>query len=84
MPTKTEMIERAYGAWLRYRRGRGSPPTLSASTVETYDDRTYVFLRRGDQVVAVYRYTNEGQLRRMERYWPGPYGRQKTTGAAAA
>lgn len=78
MPTKTELIERAYGAWLKYRRGRGSPPTLSASTVETYDGLTYVFLRRGDQVVDVYRYlAPEDSLKRLARYWPGPYGRQR-------
>ncbi len=82
MPTKTELIERAYGAWLKYRRGRGSPPTLSASTVETYEGRTYVVLRRGDQVVDIYRYMPETEntrdsFKRLMRYYPGPYGRQR-------
>ena len=78
MPTKTELTERAYAAWLKFRRGRGSPPTLSASTVEVYDDKTYVFLRRGTEIVDVYRYKeNEDHLVRLVRYWPGPYGRQR-------
>lgn len=79
MPSNKELIERAYGAWLRYWRHKSDhPPTLSASTVETYDGLIYVMLRRGDQVVDVYRYVEaRDALERMRRYWPGPYGRQR-------
>ena len=57
MPTKTKLIERAFEAWLRHRpEPRPPTPTFSASTVEVYDDRTYVFLRRGESIVDVYRY----------------------------
>jgi len=79
MPSDKELMERAYAAWLRHwRHTAPHPPTLSASTVETYDGRTYVMLRRGDQVVDVYRYiTQRDQLERLARYWPGPYGRQR-------
>jgi hypothetical protein len=78
MPSDKELIGRAYGAWLKYRGAHRSPPTFGASTVETYDDRVYVFLRRGDQIVDVYRYlAPEDSLKRLARYWPGPYGRQR-------
>lgn len=78
MPSNKELIERAYGAWLKFRRGRGEAPTMSASTVETYDGRTYVFLRHGGTIVDVYRYLEpEDSLKRLARYWPGPYGRQR-------
>jgi hypothetical protein len=87
MPTKTRLIERAYAAWLKYRPGHGPPPTFGASTVEVYDDRTYVFLRRGEQIVAVYRYVpatanTRDTLKPLERYWPGPYGRRRAATAA--
>src|SRR5262252_9942205 len=43
MPPDKELIERAYAAWLRHwRHTAPHPPTLSASTVEAYDGRTYV------------------------------------------
>lgn len=78
MPSNKELAERAYAAWLKFRRGRGETPTLSASTVEVYDGRTYVFLRHAGQIVAAYRYYEaEDSLKRLMRYWPGPYGRQR-------
>ena len=83
MPSDRELVERAYRAWLGYRpKPRPPTPTLSASTVEEWGGRTYVVLRSGGQVVDIYRYTNEGQLRLLRRNWPGPYGR-RTAGAAA-
>ena len=54
-------------------------PTAAVSTVETYDGITYVMLRAGSRIVAVYRVDDTVepfQLRRLLRYWPGPYGRQ--------
>jgi hypothetical protein len=78
MPNDKELIQRAYAAWLRYWRHKSDQPTLSASTVETYDGLTYVMLRRGEQVVDVYRYIEaRNMLERVRRYWPGPYGRQR-------
>ena len=83
MPTKKELIERANAAWLTYapKDGRGYP-TFGATTVEVYDGRTYVVLRRGDTIIDVYRYKAptagmRDTLKRLERYWPGPYGRQR-------
>lgn len=82
MPTQRELIDRAFSAWLTYRPAPRPPtPTLSASTVERYDGRTYVVLRAGGQVVDIYRYTNEGQLRLLRRNWPGPYGRRTAVAA---
>lgn len=81
MPSNKELIERAYAAWLSYRpEPRPPTPTLSASSVETYDDLVYVVLRSGGQVVDVYRYLPNEKvpaLKRLRRNWPGPYGRQR-------
>lgn len=83
MPSKTELIERAYGAWFKYRRGSSAPPTLSASEVREYDGLTYVVLKRGDQVVDVYRYREQdGALLRLRAYYP--WGRQVTRRRAVA
>jgi hypothetical protein len=81
MPTDKELIERTYGAWLKYHRGSKDTPTLSASTVEEYDGLTYVFLRRGERIIDVFRYlppTDKAawSMKWIRRYWPAPYGRQ--------
>ena len=76
--SKKRLVQRAVAAYLRYDPG-GETPTILASTVETYDDVTYVMLRAGTKIVAVYRVDDTAepfQLRRLLRYWPGPYGRQ--------
>jgi hypothetical protein len=81
MPSKEELVRRAHAAWLTYGPDRAEP-TWSATTVEQYDGRTYVVLRRGGNVIDVYRYKPatsgwRDTLVRMRRYWPGPYGRQR-------
>jgi hypothetical protein len=81
MPSKEDLIRRAHAAWLTYRRNRAEP-TWSATTVEVYDGRTYVVLRRGGQVIDIYRYVPatpgmRDTLKPLRRYWPGPYGRQR-------
>lgn len=67
MPTKDDLVRRAHAAWLKYT--NGPEPTTSASTVEQYEGRTYVVLRRGGQVLAIYRYkpAGKGQLVLMRR-----------------
>lgn len=88
MPSDKELIDRAYAAWLSYRDGRTDYPTLSASTVEEIGGLTYVILRRGGQVVDIYRYKPatdnwRDTLKRM-RYWPSPYPRNGGRRAAVA
>ena len=76
--TKKRLVQRAVAAYLRYDPG-GETPSFLASTVEVYDDVTYVMLRSGARIVAVYRVDDTVepfQLRRLLRYRPGPYGRQ--------
>jgi len=81
MPSKEDLIRRAHAAWLTYG-GSGAEPTWSATTVEVYDGLTYVVLRRGGAVIDIYRYKPatagmRDTLRRVRRYYPGPYGRQR-------
>jgi len=80
MPTDKELIRRAHIARMQYRPDLPEP-TPSATTVEVYDGRTYVVLRRGGAVIDIYRYRPatpgmRDTLKPMRRYWPGPYGRQ--------
>ena len=55
MPSHADLIRRAHAAWLTHGPG-GAEPTWSATTVEVHGGRTYVMLRRGGEVVAIYRY----------------------------
>lgn len=70
MPTDTDLVKRAIGAWIKFD-GSGDVPTPSASTVERHQGHTYVVLRRGGHIVDVYRYKEtENQLRRLRGYYP--------------
>jgi len=89
MPTHRDLIRRAVAAWLTY--GPGEPePTTSASTVEEHAGRTYVVLRRGGEVVAIYRYKPATArtrdtlklLKSMPRRVSGPYGWETAHAAA--
>ena len=87
MPTQQELKDRAYAAWLTHAPRRRGHPTPSATTVEVYDERVYVVLRRGDQVVDIYLYKPatpgfRDTLVYLRRNWPGPYGRARATVAA--
>ena len=82
MPTDKRLITRALSAWLTYAPDQSRMPTPSATTVEEYDGHTYVVLRAGGQVLDIFRYTNEGQLRLLRNNWPGPYGRKRQRAAA--
>jgi hypothetical protein len=80
MPSKEDLIRRANATWLQ--RVKHSPygyPTMSATTVEEHGGLTYVVLRRGDQVIDIYRYkpATEGwrDTLKLLRYWPSPYAR---------
>ncbi len=55
---------RALAAW--YRTGGSERPAV---TVRTHKELVYVVLESADQLLAVYRHTNQGLLRRMKR-WP--------------
>lgn len=68
MPNNEELIRRARVAYLKYADG----PEPTNWRVQTYQDRTYVVARRGDRVVATYRYKpsgwgGRGQLLAMRR-----------------
>jgi hypothetical protein len=93
-PTKEELARRARIAWLTRFPNR-TEPTWSATTVEEHDGRVYVVLRRGGQVVDIYRYkrATDGWRDTLKllspsgngRYWPAPYGGYaRPTGYAAA
>lgn len=86
MPTHADLIRRARITWLTTH-PHAAEPTWSSSSVEVYEGRTYVVLRRGSQVIDIYRYKPatagwRDTLKLMKptgdgRYWPGPYGRRR-------
>lgn len=84
MPTNKELIDRAVRAWFGYAPDRSRTPTIGATTVEVYDGKTYVVLRAGGQIIDIFRYTNEGQLRLLRNNWPGDYGRKRARSTVAA
>lgn len=68
-PTMSQrIIERAWRAYL-VSDGLGAERPNSCSSIEIIDGLKYVVLRNGRAVLAVYRLTNRGKLRRMKR-WP--------------
>jgi hypothetical protein len=67
-----EMIGRAFRAYFMTAARAGysaDQPSASDSCVEHHDDKSYVVLRNGYSVLAVYRVRNDGMLKRLRR-WP--------------
>jgi len=64
-----DLMRRAMAAWFKV--GKGYPlheqPSTALSTVETADDHVYVILRNVNGITAVYRYKNNGVLKRLVR-----------------
>jgi hypothetical protein len=60
------LTARACAAW--FRSGGSDPPSDDSGTV-THKQLTYVVLRNTNGVMAIYRVTNRGELRRLKR-WP--------------
>jgi hypothetical protein len=89
MSSNKELAHRARLTWLRRFPNRAEP-TWSATTVEEHGGRVYVVLRRGAEVVDIYRYKPQGdQLRllsptKSKRYWPVPHGTYARAGGYAA
>jgi hypothetical protein len=67
LPTETALRARALAAYYRAPRGIAGTPTDIAH--RSLDGRAYVVLASDTAVLAVYRITNSGQLRRLRR-WP--------------
>lgn len=59
-------LARALAAW--YREGNTDLPSVFSGVTE-HDDKSYVVLTGSDGILAVYRITNAGQLKRLKR-WP--------------
>lgn len=65
-PTYPELLQRAKAAY--YRSGGDQPPS-SASRVAEHDGHVYVVLANVTGLLAVYRFRNDGQLKKLKR-WP--------------
>lgn len=61
-----ELVRRAMAAYFRHADDQPIQPNRQESGVEELGGKHYVVLRSGS-VLAVYRVTNQGQLRRMKR-----------------
>jgi len=62
-----DIIRRAFAAW--FRSGGTDQPASESSLVEDVGDKHYATLRNYNGVLACYRITNQGQLKRLKR-WP--------------
>jgi hypothetical protein len=70
----SELLQRAWAAYLRIERGDSEQPSEKHSSVQTVNGLEYVALRNGQRVLAVYRVRRStGALRRMRR-WPFALG----------
>lgn len=65
--TTKDPVRRAFAAW--YRNEGAQVPSETASGLTTHEGLEYVVLRNVTGVLAVYRVTNKGQLKRLRR-WP--------------
>lgn len=78
MPSHADLMRRARITWLTTH-PHTAEPTWSATSVEMYEGRTYVVLRRGGEVIDIYRYKpateNWRDTLKLLRYWPFPYPR---------
>ena len=64
-----DLTRRAYAAYFRTGEYPLLQPNQTSSGVTVYDDKAYVVLSNGFDVLAVYRVRNDGVLKRMKR-WP--------------
>jgi hypothetical protein len=63
-------VERAMAAYWRSAKDDGLLiQPANTSSVQEYDGKEYVVLRNVNGILAVYRITNAGQLKRLKR-WP--------------
>mgnify|MGYP001216166751 CR=1 FL=1 len=64
-----DLLRRAVSAWFKH--GKGYPlheqPSASLSTVEEADGHTYIILRNVNGIITVYRFKNNGVLKRLVR-----------------
>lgn len=68
---KTDIMRRAMAAW--FRGGETAQPSATASGLVEHETLNYVVLRNVRGLLAVYRVTNAGQLKRLKR-WPKVFG----------
>jgi len=64
--TDDDLTRRAFAAWFR---SGGTDQPSNASGVVEHDGKDYVLLLNVTGTLAVYRVTNQGQLKRLKR-WP--------------
>lgn len=62
-----DIMRRAFAAW--FRAGGEDQPMAEGSNLEAHEGRKYAVLRNACGVLAVYRVTIGGQLKRLKR-WP--------------
>jgi hypothetical protein len=70
-PTEDELVARAMQSYFAVARKAGEVaqfPSRYDSGVEEVDQLSYVVLRNGNGVLAVYRVRNDGMLKRLKRY----------------
>lgn len=67
-PSRVDPLLRAKSAW--YRAGNSEQPA-STSHVTEYEGRKYVVLENVNGLLAIYRVTVGGQLKRLKRWPPG-------------
>jgi len=64
-----QLLDRAYRAYSRRGERLGGivdTPSQYCSGIEEYKDRSYIVLRNGCRVLAVFRILNDGTLRRIK------------------
>lgn len=71
-PTEEELTALAMRAYFMTGRKEGFEPDIPSthrSGVYELDERSYVVLKNGNGILAVYRVRNDGMLKRLKR-WP--------------
>jgi hypothetical protein len=75
-----QLLARAYSAYFKTANREGysaDQPSESGSGLEEVGDKSYIVLRNGNGILAVYRVRHDGMLKRLRR-WPVELGTTST------